>query len=308
MTGPVAFTDIRRFRVPPEERSTRVDLFLSGRNPDLSRARIQQLMKEGRVFINGEPCEPSDRIAPEDRIDMEVPPPAGLALKPEAIPLSVLYEDRWLLIVDKPAGLVVHPAPGHPAGTLVNALLGRGLALSSMAGPFKPGIIHRLDKDTSGILVVAKDDATHRAISRQFSDRSVERVYQAIVKGVVAQDEGTIREPIGRDPKRRQKMTVRSGAHSREAITRYRVLKRFSNATFLELYPQTGRTHQLRVHLAHVGHPILGDRRYGAQQGAPRQALHAHRLGFTHPATRKKVRFVSPLPEELQQTLKRLAP
>ena len=260
-----------------------------------SRASIQRLIRQGYVQVNGRTPKTSHRIQPDERITVEIPAPTPFEIKPEPIPLQVLYEDNLLLIVDKPAGLVVHPAPGHPSGTLVNALLAHGASLSSVAGPFKPGIVHRLDKDTSGLLVVAKDDETHRHLSRQFASRQVHRVYLAVVRGVVSQDEGTIHAPIGRHPVQRQRMAVRTHG-GREAVTRYRVLKRFSTSTLLELIPQTGRTHQLRVHLAHLGHPILGDPRYGATMGFPRQALHAHRLGFKHPHGGRWMEFVSPLP------------
>ncbi len=292
--------------VPAGALSQRLDQYLTMIIPDTSRSNVQRWIEQRRVTVNGRPQKSSHRISPGDRIDVSIPPPEILDLEPEPIPLKIVHEDKWLLVVDKPAGLVVHPAPGHRSGTLVNALLAHGTALSSSAGSFKPGIVHRLDKDTSGLLVVAKDDKTHRAVSRQFADRTVKRVYQAIVKGVVQRDEGTISAPIGRDPHRRQRMTVLYGA-SRDAETRYKVIRRFPAATFLELTPQTGRTHQLRVHLAHVGHPILGDQRYGVKAGLDRQALHAHRLGFLHPGSRKKVEFVSPLPADLRGMLKKLA-
>ncbi len=293
-------------QVPADAYSERLDQYLARVIPETSRSQIQRLLREGHVRLNGQKPKAARRIVPGDRLQIEIPEPTPLELKPESIPLRILYEDKWFLIVDKPAGLVVHPAAGHFSGTLVNALLGHGAKLSSVAGSFKPGIVHRLDKDTSGLMVVAKDDRTHRHLSRQFASRQVRRVYLTIVQGVVRQDEGTIEAPIGRHPVHRQKMAVRSDA-GREAVTRYRVLKRFARATFLELLPQTGRTHQLRVHLAHIGHPILGDLRYGAAGGLSRQALHAHCLGFIHPAQGKQVEFTSPFPGDLQGALKKLA-
>jgi 23S rRNA pseudouridine1911/1915/1917 synthase len=209
------------------------------------------------------------------------------------------------LVVDNPAGLVVHPGAGHAEGTLVNALLAHGPKLSGRGGPVKPGLVHRLDKDTSGIMVVAKDDATHWNLSRQFAGRSVLRVYQAVVRGRMQRDEGTIDAPIGRHPVQRKKMAVRRDSE-RDAITKYKVLKRFKEATLVELYPQTGRTHQLRVHLASIGHPILGDTEYGVSGGFSRQALHAHRLGFVHPGIEQRVEFVSPLPRDLERQIARL--
>jgi 23S rRNA pseudouridine1911/1915/1917 synthase len=304
MTSPQSGDEVHHV-VPTDSFLQRLDTYLTGTLPDVSRAKVQRLIEEGRVLLNGKKVKASLRVSPGDTIDVSFPPPELLDLKAEPIPLKLIHEDRWLAVIDKPAGLVVHPAPGHPSGTLVNALLHHMKKLSGVAGPYKPGIIHRLDKDTSGLLLVAKDDVTHRAVSRQFADRSVRRVYQAIVKGVMQQEQGTIAAPIGRDPHRRQRMTVRFGA-GREAETRYKVLKRFKAATYVELYPQTGRTHQLRVHLAYVGHPLLGDQRYGVHGGVDRQALHAHRLGFLHPGTGKPVDYVSPFPKDLSQVLKQL--
>ena len=293
-------------RIPADAYPERLDQYLSHVIPETSRSQIQRLLKDGHILLNGQAPKAARHVAPGNRLRIEIPEPAAMDLKAEAIPLRILYEDKWFLIVDKPVGLVVHPAVGHFSGTLVNALLAHGAKLSSVAGAFKPGIVHRLDKDTSGLMVVAKDDQTHRHLSQQFAARQVSRVYLAIVQGVVRQSEGTIEAPIGRHPIHRQRMSVRSDA-GREAITRYRVLKRFARASYIELLPQTGRTHQLRVHLAHIGHPILGDLRYGAAAGFPRQALHAHRLGFIHPAKGKAVEFTSPFPRDLQGALKKLA-
>ncbi|MBI3615514.1 MAG: RluA family pseudouridine synthase [Candidatus Omnitrophica bacterium] len=294
--------------IPPDAIPQRLDRYLTVILPDSSRAQIQKLISGGHIQVDGKSVKPSHRIIPGKKLSIEIPPPAPMNLKPEPIPLKIVYEDKYLLVVNKPAGLVVHPAAGNPSGTLVNALLAHGGRLSSVAGPFKPGIVHRLDKDTSGLLLVAKDDATHRHLSEQFASRKVHRVYLALVQGLVRRQEGVIDAPIGRHPVKRQRMAVRYDA-TRDAVTRYRVLKRFSTATFLELTPQTGRTHQLRVHLAHLGHPILGDTRYGVQAGPstglragfPRQALHAHRLGFNHPHSGRWVEFQSPWPEDLAQ-------
>ena len=288
--------------VPAGTFPQRIDQYLTALLPESSRAQIQRFILKGHVQVNGSAPKASHRVLPGEVIEVEIPPEPSMGLEAEPIPLSILHEDDHLLVVDKPAGLVVHPAPGHFTGTLVNALLGHGSALSAVAGPFKPGIVHRLDKETSGLLVVAKDDSTHRHLSRQFGRRSVHRVYLAVVRGIVQQDEGTIDAPVGRHPVKRQQMAVQYG-DGREAITRYRVLKRFSSATLMELTPQTGRTHQLRVHLAHLGHPILGDRRYGILGGFPRQALHAHRLGFEHPHSGRRVEFVSPLPADLKKSI-----
>jgi len=288
--------------VAPDALSQRLDRYLTTIVPDSSRAQIQKWIGRGLVRLDGKLAKSSHRISPGEKVSVEIPPPALLELKPEPIPLKIVYEDKHLLVVDKPSGLVVHPAPGHASGTLVNALLARGGSLSSMAGSFKPGIVHRLDKETSGLLLVAKDDPTHRQLSQQFADRKVEKVYLAIVQGVVERDEGTIDAPIGRHPIHRQQMAVRPDA-PRQAETRYRVLERFKGATLLELFPKTGRTHQLRVHLKYLGHPVLGDARYGLRGRFPRMALHAHRLGFKHPQRRRWMEFTSPFPKDLRKFL-----
>ena len=295
-----------RHTVAADVSPERLDRYLTRVLPDLSRSQIQRLIAQGHVRLGQKVLKPSHLVRPGQGLEVEIPPPAPMELEAEPIPLKIVHEDEWLIVVDKPAGMVVHPAAGHSKGTLVNALLGHGGRLSSVAGIFKPGIVHRLDRDTSGLMVVAKRDATHRALAQQFAQRKVRRVYLALVKGVVQQQEGTIDAPIGRHPLQRQRMVVRYGA-SREAITRYRVLKRFPKGTLLELTPQTGRTHQLRVHLAHLGFPILGDARYGVRAGLSRQALHAHRLGFEHPGTRRWAEFVSPLPLDLELILAELS-
>lgn len=294
-----------RYAVPPDALPERLDRFLAKVLHPKSRAKIQQWIKGGKVRSGQGALKASHRVIPGEILTIEIPPESPFLLKPQSIQLEVLYEDRWLLVVNKPAGLVVHPAPGHLTGTLVNALLGRGGPLSSRAGFLKPGIVHRLDQDTSGVMVVAKDDVTHADLSRQFSKSQVERVYLALVQGIVQQDEGTVDAPIGRHPIRRQQMAVRFGG-GRQATTRYQVLERLRGATYLKLIPQTGRTHQLRVHLKQMGHPILGDARYGLRQGLPRQALHAHRLAFIHPALKRRMEFVSPWPAGLAEAQARL--
>ena len=293
--------------VPPGTAPDRLDRYLTMVVPGLSRSKAQRIIIDGRVRLNGRPVKkPSHRLFPGAGLSVELPPPEESSeLKPQSIPLQILHEDEFLLVLDKPAGLVVHPGAGHSDGTLVNALLAHAPKLSGRGGPFRPGLVHRLDKDTSGLMVVAKSDETHWKLSQQFAGRDVLRVYLAIVRGRVQRDEGTISAPIGRHPVQRQKMAVRHDSE-RDAVTRYKVLKRFRDASLLELYPQTGRTHQLRVHLASIGHPILGDREYGVAGGFSRQALHAHRLGFRHPGIEQYVEFTSPLPPELQKALERL--
>ena len=291
--------------VPNGTPSERLDRYLTAVLPDHSRSQIQQLIAKGHIRAGEPGLKSSHRVTPGEVILIQIPPQAVQVLKAESIPLSILYEDSYLLLLDKPAGLVVHPAPGHPSGTLVNALLGRRINLSSVAGPSKPGIVHRLDKDTSGILVVAKDNQSHRNLSRQFATGQVRRTYRAVVRGVVQQEEGTVEAPIGRHPLNRQRMSVRYGS-GREAVTRYHVLERYPCATLLELFPQTGRTHQLRVHLAHLGYPLLGDTRYGVRGGFPRQALHAYCLGFQHPQDGRWVEFTCPLPLDVIRGIEQL--
>jgi 23S rRNA pseudouridine1911/1915/1917 synthase len=285
----------------------RLDRYLTRIFTNRSRSQIQRWIAQGRVRSADMPLKASHRIKPGEILEIAVPPipTEPSSILPEPIPLSIIYEDEHILVVDKPAGMVVHPAPGHPTGTLVNALLSYVNRLSQVAGPLKPGIVHRLDKETSGLLVVAKDDTSHRALARQFAERLVLRQYLAVVKGQVASDEGTIQIPIGRHPIHRQRMSVRWEG-GRDACTRYRVLRRFLQASLLELSLHTGRTHQVRVHLAALGHPLLGDRRYGVHGGCPRQALHAHRLGFIHPATDRWMVFHAPLPPDLDQFIRTL--
>jgi 23S rRNA pseudouridine1911/1915/1917 synthase len=231
-----------------------------------------------------------------------------LSLKPEPIPLLVLYEDPSIIVIDKPAGMVVHPAPGNPSGTLVNALLHHCNDLSGINGALRPGIVHRLDKETSGVMVVAKNDESYRHLTRQFKNRTVEKVYLAIAYGNIKQNEGQIDSAIGRHPDQRKKMSTKT-KKGRVALTRWKVLERLGPFTLLEIHPQTGRTHQIRVHLSSIGHPILGDPLYGKKgtvemmKKMGRQALHAHRLGFTHPRTGERIQFVAPIPEDMSNVL-----
>jgi 23S rRNA pseudouridine1911/1915/1917 synthase len=267
----------------------------------ISRSCIQKWIESGFVQVNDrkEPC--NYRTKPGDIIEV-APQKVGVLqyAKPQDISLDIVYEDEHLLVVNKPAGMVTHPAPGHYEGTLVNALLGRVKRLSRLGGEFRPGIVHRLDKDTSGLIIIAKDENVHYKLAEQFKKREVYRQYIAIVLGSLKGEQGTITASLGRHPKNRKKFCV-CHEKGREAITRYRVLERGNNATLLEIFPITGRTHQIRVHLAHLGYPMLGDSIYGKRQGVDRQALHAKSIGFLHPVTGQYVRLESPLPDDMKK-------
>lgn len=292
------------------ETPKRLDLFLANREPTLSRSALQRLIQDGRITINGLPVKPSQKIKPGDRIVLEIPRPEPLELKAEPIPLDVLYEDEAILVLNKPAGLVVHPAPGHWSGTLVNALLHhfdspQG-SLSTIGGKERPGLVHRLDKETSGVMVVAKTDEAHRSLAAQFKQHSITRVYEALAWGSIKKPEGVIELAIGRDLKERKKFSART-ARPKASATVYQVIKRLGRlATLVELFPRTGRTHQIRVHLAALGHPVLGDPTYGGRKvrelegvAIPRVMLHARTLDFLHPTTGRHMGYSSPLPLDM---------
>ncbi|GAB6932539.1 RluA family pseudouridine synthase [Calditerricola satsumensis] len=285
----------------------RIDRFLAAQEEDWSRAQVQKWIKEGRVTVNGEPVKANYRLEPDDEIVLRVPPPKDLAVEPEPMELDIVYEDSDVVVVNKPRGLVVHPAPGHLSGTLVNGLLYHCRDLSGIGGVLRPGIVHRIDKDTSGLLVVAKNDRAHLSLARQFKDHTVTRRYVALVHGEVAHDRGTIDAPIGRDPHNRQRMAVlpKTGKH---AVTHFAVLERFPGYTLLELKLETGRTHQIRVHMKFIGHPVVGDPKYGPRKTLPidGQALHAGVLGFVHPRTGEYLEFRAPLPEDMERLLLQL--
>jgi 23S rRNA pseudouridine1911/1915/1917 synthase len=277
--------------------------------PELSRARVQTLLLDGRIRVDGKPAKPAQRLRAGQRVSVSVPLPEPALPQPEAIPLKVLFEDAQLLVLDKPAGLVVHPGAGRGTGTLVNALLFHVKDLSGVGGVLRPGIVHRLDRGTSGLMVVAKNDAAHRALAAQFASRRVEKEYLALVLGVPARRTGEITAPIGRDPVHRRRMSVRA-ARGREARSRYEVVRAFANAALLRVLIFTGRTHQVRVHLASIGHPIAGDATYGGKRallpGLARPALHAARLAFEHPESGERLEFRSPLPADLDALLSSL--
>ncbi|HEY8343542.1 MAG TPA: RluA family pseudouridine synthase [Calditerricola sp.] len=282
----------------------RIDRFLAAQEEDWSRAQVQKWIKEGRVTVNGEPVKANYRLEPDDEIVLRVPPPKDLAVEPEPMELDIVYEDGDVVVVNKPRGLVVHPAPGHLSGTLVNGLLYHCRDLSGIGGVLRPGIVHRIDKDTSGLLVVAKNDRAHLSLARQFKDHTVTRRYVALVHGEVAHDRGTIDAPIGRDPHNRQRMAVLPKT-GKPAVTHFAVLERFPGYTLLELKLETGRTHQIRVHMKFIGHPVVGDPKYGPRKTLPidGQALHAGVLGFVHPRTGEYLEFRAPLPEDMERLL-----
>ncbi|MGH9665314.1 MAG: RluA family pseudouridine synthase [Bryobacteraceae bacterium] len=285
------------------DRGKRLDQFVQDRFPQYSRSRIQQWIKAGRVRVNGGRQKPSYTLRGGETIEVEPAAPAPLAAAPEDLPVEVLYEDAGVVAINKPAGLVVHAGAGAHSGTLVNRLVHRFAELSKIGGEVRPGIVHRLDKDTSGVLLVARNDAAHRDLAAQFASRTVEKIYIALVHGVVRDDSGRIAAPIARDPVRRTRMTARLDT-GRTAVTEYRVLRRFARFTLLEVRIGTGRTHQIRVHLSSIGHPVGGDRLYGAParvEGRPpltRFLLHARRIRFESPSTRQPVIVEAPLPGE----------
>ncbi len=297
------------FTAAPADDGQRLDRWLAGQAGAPSRSALQGLMEAGFVRRNGAPANKKDKLAAGDRITLTLPDPQPIEAQPQDIPLDIVYEDDHLLVVNKPKGMVVHPAPGNPDGTLVNALLyhcrGR---LSGVGGAIRPGIVHRIDKDTSGLLVVAKDDLTHQGLSEQMAVHAIHRVYHAVVYGNIRQDTGTIEAPIGRDPRDRKRMAVTPGQGKR-ACTHWQVLERFGRFTLLACRLETGRTHQIRVHMAHIGHPLAGDPVYGPRsviRDLQGQCLHAKELGFRHPVTGQELRFDSPLPAYFTTFLERL--
>lgn len=295
------------FTPGPEDAGTRIDVYLAKERAAPSRSFVRKLVESGLVTVSGRPVKPSCKVAEGDLIVVKVPPPEKVSLEPEDIPLDIVYEDSDLVVVNKPAGMVVHPAAGNYAGTLVHALLHHCKDLSGIGGELRPGIVHRLDKDTSGLMVVAKNDAAHLALTRQIKARTVVRKYLAIVHGQLATDEGTVDAPIGRHPVHRKKMAV--VPDGRRAVTHWAVRRRYRDFTLVECKLETGRTHQIRVHMAHIGHPVAGDPVYGPRRpafGLTGQALCAYSLGFYHPRTGEWKEFTIPLPEEMRKTIDKL--
>ncbi|WP_434073126.1 RluA family pseudouridine synthase [Moorella naiadis (nom. illeg.)] len=302
-------TGEREVVVPLEAKGERLDAWLAGVMPEVSRSRVQQLLEAGEItLVEGSLLKANYRLRGGERIQVRLPEPARLEVKPEAIPLDVLYEDEDIIVVNKPQGMVVHPAPGSEQGTLVNALLYHCRDLSGINGVLRPGIVHRLDKDTSGILVAAKNDNAHRGLAAQIKDHSVKRVYLALVYGTVAEPAGRVEAPIGRHPVDRLRMAV-TRKNSRPAVTHYRVVEHFPEHTLLEARLETGRTHQIRVHMAFIGHPVVGDPKYGPRRcpfNVPGQLLHAGCLGFVHPVRGDYLEFTTPPPAIFLQVLNQL--
>ena len=290
--------------VSAKDARLRLDQFLARRLPEYSRSRLQQLIRSGFVRLNEQTTRPRQIVRSGDKINLIEPPLEKIEALPEPIPLDVLFEDDDLIVINKPAGLIVHPGAGQREHTLVNALLSHCRTLSGIGGKERPGIVHRLDKETSGCLVVAKNDIAHRALSKQFAARTVEKIYLALVAGKLRKATGIIDEKIGRHPVRRQRMQVTS-LHGRTAKTEYRAIRSSDQATLVECRLHSGRTHQIRVHLHHLGHPVLGDKIYSPRfvKSFPRQMLHAWRLGFQHPRTSERKNFEAPLPADFNEAI-----
>ena len=293
------------FRITEEDSGSRIDTFLTEQIEDVSRSRIQQLIKEGLILVNSRAVKPNYRISEEDEIFIELPDPEPVEILPEDIPLDILYEDEDVLLVNKPKGMVVHPAQGHTSGTLVNAVMYHcGDSLSGINGALRPGIVHRIDRNTSGLLIICKNDRAHHALSEQLKEHSITRVYEAIVYGVIKEDGFTVNAPIGRDKKDRKKMAV--DPDGKRAVTHVEVIQRFAKFTHVRCRLETGRTHQIRVHLASKHFPILGDEVYGPKKTVSAfdgQVLHARIFGFVHPVTGKYMEFEAPLPESFLRAL-----
>lgn len=287
------------------DQTGRIDKVLTILEPEITRSQLKNLINDGHVTVNGQPVKPKYKVQAGDKISLVKPEPQSLELTPENIPLDIVYEDDDVIVVNKPQGMVVHPAPGHPDHTLVNALLYHS-PLSTINGTFRPGIVHRIDKDTSGLLMVAKNDLAHQSLAEQLRNKTNKREYLALVYGQIKEDEGTIDAPLGRNPQDRKKQAVvKDGRH---AVTHFKVVKRYDNFTLVKCILETGRTHQIRVHMKYIGHPLVGDPLYGPRKviGKNGQFLHAALLGFKHPRTGEEMVFEAPLPENFQKMLDKL--
>ena len=325
MSSPQLSPTPENFLVKGRMAGKRIDAYLAHRYPDYSRSVIQRVIDAGAVLVQGSTVKASYKVRAEDAITVWLPELASQEFVPEDIPIGVIYEDEWLTVVDKPPGLVTHPAKGHWSGTLVNALQFHFDTLSTIAGENRPGIVHRLDRDTSGLLIVAKDDQAHRGLAKQFEERTISKEYLALVSGVPSRDRDFIEKSIGPHPTHREKMAIRLPEDGGKlAKTFYEVVERFANHAFIRCKPETGRTHQIRIHLTHIGHPILADKLYSGRDHfstselsrsrtaessyhlLDRQALHAYQLKLTHPMTGAKLEFTSPLPTDIARTLEAL--
>jgi 23S rRNA pseudouridine1911/1915/1917 synthase len=302
----------KEFYVSEEEAGIRLDLFLVHRIPEHSRTRLKTLIEEGGVLVNMERLKPSHPVAPGDRVEVLIPPAPPESPTPEPIPLDILYEDKAIIVINKPPGLTVHPVRAGQGGTLVNALLHHCDILSDGGGLLRPGIVHRLDRDTTGVMIAAKDNRSHDRLVSQFKDRTVGKEYLAVVWGIPPLNYGRLTYPIGRSERNRIRMAVKY-ADGRKAHTEYEVIERFTNCAYLRLVIKTGRTHQIRVHLSRFGYPVLGDREYGSRGAEEsrrlnisRQMLHAHRLRIAHPVTGEQMEFTAPIPADMKDLLNKL--
>ena len=296
-------SEVVQVTVAEEQKNERIDKFVAGINNEWSRTQVQQWIKDDVVTVNGKAVKGNYKVKENDEITVTIPEPEELDIQPEDMNLEIYYEDADVLVVNKPRGMVVHPAPGHTSGTLVNGLMHHCTDLSGINGVMRPGIVHRIDKDTSGLLMVAKNDMAHESLVNQLVAKTVTRRYKAIVHGVIPHDKGTIDAPIARDKKERQSMTVdENGKH---AVTHFQVLERFKDFTLVECRLETGRTHQIRVHMKYIGYPLAGDPKYGPKKTLDMngQALHAGILGFNHPRTGEYIQFEAPIPEVFEDAL-----
>ena len=295
------------FLVDSNHQALRLDVFLSENQNEFSRSHLKKLIEQGHASVNDSPTQPKYRTKTGDKIILNIYPPSSSGIEAESIPLTIIYEDEAMLVVNKPAGMVVHPAPGHVKGTLVNALLNHCSDLSGIGGIERPGIVHRLDKDTSGVVLIAKNEIAHRVLANQFKNRKVKKTYLALVRGIIKSASGIIETSIERHKTNRKKMTATMG-QSRQAETRYEVIETLGHFSYLRLFPKTGRTHQIRVHLASIHHPVLGDTLYGGKIAEPylkipRQALHAHRVEINHPLNKQPLVFEAPVPPDINNYL-----
>ncbi|MCR6853352.1 RluA family pseudouridine synthase [Paenibacillus jamilae] len=296
-------SEVVQVTVAAEQKNERIDKFVTGINNEWSRTQVQQWIKDEVVTVNGKAVKGNYKVKEEDEITVTIPEPEELDIQPEDLNLEIYYEDADVLVVNKPRGMVVHPAPGHTSGTLVNGLMHHCTDLSGINGVMRPGIVHRIDKDTSGLLMVAKNDMAHESLVNQLVAKTVTRRYKAIVHGVIPHDKGTIDAPIARDKKERQSMTV--DENGKNAVTHFQVLERFKDFTLVECRLETGRTHQIRVHMKYIGYPLAGDPKYGPKKTLDMngQALHAGILGFDHPRTDEYIQFEAPIPEVFEDAL-----